>query len=340
MPQTITNRRNDSQFDANHDEYILDAALRDSRVFPYGCRSGVCGACKADLISGQVDYGNYDESALDQTEIDAGKVLLCQAIAISDVVIDVEEVAKASNIQIKLLPCRIKSLQKLADDVIQMDLALPKTRSFVFLPGQYIDILLKDGSRRSFSIANLPNDSATDGLELHIRLVEGGHFTPRVFNSLRERDLLRFEGPFGTYFMRSEHDRKILMIAGGTGFAPIKSLILNTLQENPEQEIHLFWGAREAGDLYMHELANGWQQQFVNFKYTPVLSENQDSAWSGETGWVHESVLRHYDDFSPFDVYTSGPPVMVKSIEEPLLEKGMDPAGFYFDSFVYAAAKG
>lgn len=339
MSQTITNQRNDSQFQANPGETILDAALRDNRIYPYGCRSGVCGACKCNLVSGKVDYGDYEDFALPEDEKEQGKVLLCQAIALEDVVIDVEEIRTGENIQIKMLPCRVGKIERKAEDVVRILLTLPKTQEFNYIAGQYIDIILKDGQRRSFSIANLPANAADEGIELHIRHVPDGHFTPRVFDSMKERDLLRFEGPFGTYFLQTEPEKPIIMIAGGTGFSPVKGLIEQAMAQCPDFDIHLFWGARDVQDLYMNDLVESWLKTYPGLKYTPVLSDysnNNGSTWQGETGFVHEAVCRAYEDVSQYDVYASGPPIMVDSVRDSLKEKQLNLERFYFDSFDFA----
>jgi CDP-4-dehydro-6-deoxyglucose reductase len=214
---------------------------------------------------------------------------------------------------------------------------LPKTQEFKFIAGQYIDIILKDGQRRSFSIANLPENTEEEGLELHIRHVPDGHFTPRVFDSMKERDLLRFEGPFGTYFLQSDPAQPIVMIAGGTGFSPVKGLIQQALAQNPDQSIHLFWGARDEQDLYMDSIAKTWSETYPNIKYTPVLSDSTSSDWTGETGYVHEIVEKSYQNFGKFDVYASGPPIMIDAVRNSLLAKGMNQDRFFFDSFEFAS---
>ncbi|MBX2868892.1 MAG: CDP-6-deoxy-delta-3,4-glucoseen reductase [Acidiferrobacterales bacterium] len=336
MAFSITNQRNDSVFNANDEESILDAALRDNRIYPYGCRNGACGACKCTLVSGDVDYGSYEDFALTDEEKAEGKVLICQAKPLSDVVIDVDEVMGGTNIRIKMMPCRVGKLERLAHDVVRLYLSLPKSQEFNYIAGQYIDIIMKDGQRRSFSIANQPTASVDEGLELHIRHVPDGHFTPRVFDSMKERDLLRMEGPFGTYFLQSEVDRPIIMIAGGTGFSPVKGLIDHAMATDPNYQIHLFWGARDEQDLYLNELVKEWQTQYPNFRYTPVLSESSDQNWQGATGWVHQEVDKQYNDVAEFDVYASGPPVMIDAIRGALLPKGLDISRFYFDSFDYA----
>ncbi len=337
MPFSVSNQRNNSCFVSHDDETILDAALRDSRIYPYGCRSGVCGACKSDLISGKVDYGTYEDFALTNEEKAQGKVLLCQAIPQQDVVIDVEEIMTGADIQIKMLPCRVGKIERVAADVVRLFLTLPKTQTFNFIAGQYLDIILKDGQRRSFSIANLPQQALQQGLELHIRHVVGGHFTPRVFDAMKASDLLRFEGPFGTYFLQSETDKPIIMIAGGTGFAPIQGLFQQAVAQNPKHDIHLFWGARDQQDLYMDDQVKQWLETYPNLKYTPVLSDNTAEDWAGDSGFVHEIVSKTYAHFDHYDVYASGPPIMIDAVRDSLLAKGMKPERFFFDSFEFAS---
>ncbi len=332
----ITNVYNGTSFYCQDGESVIDAALREQRIYPYGCRNGSCGACKTMLLSGEIDYGIYAEHALTENERQRGQVLLCQARPLSDIEIDVRELRSGKDIRIRMMPCRVIRLDPVAQDVVLMSLALPKGQDFNYLPGQYIDIVLKDGQRRSFSVANLPDEASEKGLELHVRRVPDGRFTPRIFDGLRLRDLLRFEGPFGTYFFKSDSGSKLLMIAGGTGFAPIKALIKQALNEHPEIRIHLFWGARNEQDLYMNDWIRNLQKTHSGLDYTPVLSEKWPDHWQGETGFVHEAACLHYDSFAEFDVYASGPPIMIESVRSSLLERGMNPDQFYFDSFEFA----
>ncbi len=336
MSFTVTVNDSQEQFDTQPGETILDAALRNNRIFPYGCRNGICGACKCNLLRGTVDYGHHEEFTLTEEEKGQGKLLICQAIPLENVTIDAVEVMAGRNIQIKMLPCRVNKMDRLADDVMRLNLALPKTQEFNFIPGQYIDLILKDGQRRSFSIANLPERTKEEGLELHIRLVPDGHFTPRVFHSMKERDLLRLEGPFGTYFLQTSPERPIIMVAGGTGFAPIKGLIESAIAAQEEYQIHLFWGVRDEKDLYLDSLSRTWASALPNFRYTPVLSESTSATWTGKTGFAHQAVLEAYEDFRPFDVYASGPPIMVDAIRDHLSQRGMLLEHFHFDSFEFA----
>jgi len=334
MSFTITNQKTGSQFVAEADEPILDAALRQGIVFPYSCRGGTCGSCKAQLVSGEVQYENQPR-AITEEERQAGKALLCQARAGTDITLDSNEIAASNAIEIKMLPCRVSELQPLAHDVMLMKLKLPASQNFNYLPGQYIDIMLRDGRRRSFSLASRANPGQE--LELHIRHVPGGHFTSRVFDSVKVKDLLRFQGPFGTFFLREDSTAPVILMAGGTGLAPIKAILEKVFDENSSREFRLFWGVRQARDLYFHEQLLAWVEQHPNFRYVPVLSEPlADDDWQGETGFVHETVLKEVPDMSAYEVYTCGPPVMIEAARSRFPAAGLDPDRLYFDSFDYA----
>jgi CDP-4-dehydro-6-deoxyglucose reductase len=299
----VTLRSSEKQFEANIDETVLEAALRAGFVLPYSCRTGSCGTCKAFVASGHVDYGVYQQQALSDAERAQGYALLCRAKPRSDLVVQAREVVAAEGIDIKILPCRVAQMDLLSPDVMGLQLTLPKNQTLKYLPGQYIDILLRGGRRRSFSIANGAARGAV--INLHIRRVPGGEFTNHVFTGLKERDLLRFQGPFGTFFLREDSTAPVIFMAGGTGFAPIKAIIEHALASNASRPMHLFWGVRARGDLYMSDLAESWALANDQFQFTPVLSEPlaQDQ-WSGKTGWVHEA--------------------------------GLAPDRFYFDSFEFA----
>jgi len=317
-------------------ESVLDAALRQGIVLPYSCRTGSCATCKGKVVSGEVDRGEYQEQALTPAERDAGYALLCQARALSDLEVEAREVAVAEEIEIKQLPCRVVSLRPLAHDVMEMRIKLPQNQRFHYLPGQYIDLLMRDGRRRSFSIANPPDEEGV--LELHVRRVPDGYLTNYIFEGMRERDLLRFQGPLGTFFLRDgEETRPLIFVAGGTGFAPIKAILEQAFEDGIRRPIHFFWGARAVRDLYMRELAESWAQRHDNFQFTPVLSEPRpDDAWSGDTGWVHEAVTLHYPDLSGFQVYASGPPPMIEALRGSFAEHGLPGDQLFFDSFEFS----
>jgi len=324
------------QLDVDDNETILDAALRHGLSFPYGCRGGACGACMGKVVSGTIDYrGDRPRGISEQEEI-AGQVLFCQAYPSSDLEIEVHEILAQEEIRVKTLPVRLAHKEKLSHDIMQLKLQLPQSERLQFLAGQYIDILLADGRRRAFSLANAPHND--DYLELHVRHVEGGEFTDKVFDSLQEKSLLRVEGPHGDFFLREESDRPMLMIGGGTGFAPLKGIIEHALASDHHRPMHLFCGVRAQRDLYMDEMVKGWMQQHDFVQYTPVLSEpNADEAWSGAVGFVHQEVLKQYQNLADFDIYMSGPPIMVKSARDAFREQGVADENMFYDSFDYAA---
>ena len=323
------------EFSAEKNETILEAALRQGVGLPYGCRNGACGKCAGEVISGETEYDTGALRALAKKEYEAGKTLFCQACASSDLEIKVREIVKNTDIEIKTLPCRVEKMELLTHDVMKLLLKLPETERLQFLAGQYLEILLKDGKRRAFSIANAPHDDAY--IELHIRHVPDGHFGDFVFDGLKEKDLMRIEGPLGSYFLREDSNRPIILMGGGTGFAPLKGMLEHMFYTDSERPIHLFCGVRSKRDLYMDEMLQQWLKQHTNLKYTAVLSEPmEEDDWRGETGFVHESVVRHYPDLSGFDVYLSGPPPMVKAGMDLFYEKGLPETQIYSDSFEYS----
>jgi CDP-4-dehydro-6-deoxyglucose reductase len=266
----------------------------------------------------------------------AGKALFCQARAGGDLTIDVREVDAARDIEIKTLPCRVEKLDHLAHDVIRICLKLPSTERLQFLAGQYIDVLIRDHEPRAFSIANAPHDD--EFVELHIRYVEGGLFTDQVFHHMREKTLLRIRGPLGTFFLREDSERPIILIGGGTGFAPLKGMLEHAFEAGMTRPLHLFRGVRARRDLYLGDLPARWLRTHAHFSYTPVLSEPlAGDNWQGETGFVTDAVIRQYPDLTGHDVYMSGPPVMVEAGHRLFRKHGLDESRFFSDAFEYAA---
>lgn len=324
------------QFEVRTGETLLDAALRQGLALPYGCRNGSCGSCKGRVLSGQFQY-TYGERppGLDAQEEANGLALFCQVIPGSDMRIEAREIHRVGDLQVKILPCRAEQLRQAAHDVMVIQLKLPAAERLQFLAGQYLEILLKDGRRRAFSIANPPHEDAC--IELHIRHVEGGTFTDHVFADMKARTLLRIEGPFGNFFLREDSDRPMLLIGGGTGLAPLKSMIEHAFHVGLTRPMHLFWGVRARRDLYMDEVPNRWAAEHEDFQYTPVLSEPRpEDAWPGETGTVVAAVLRHYPNLSGFDAYIAGPPAMCEAARDAFREQGLPAERMFSDAFEYA----
>jgi CDP-4-dehydro-6-deoxyglucose reductase len=337
MPYQITIQPSGHKFSVNEDETILSAALREGFTLPYGCRNGACGSCKGKVLQGRVDYGKYQSTTLKPEEIAEGKALFCVAKPLTDLVIEAKEIRAAGEVPVRTLPCRVQKLERLADDVMLMQLKLPASERLQFLAGQYIDFLLKDGRRRSYSIANPPH--ADEFIELHLRHVPGGRFTDHVFSAMKEKDILRFEGPHGSFFIREESDKPMIFVAGGTGFAPIKSMLEHLFAEESNRQLILYWGARAKKDIYMAGLPIQWQQLHSNFSFIPVLSDPlPDDRWQGRFGYVHQAVMEDFKDLSGFDVYACGAPAMVDAARSAFTQScGLPEDAFYADSFVYQA---
>ncbi|MSQ54042.1 MAG: CDP-6-deoxy-delta-3,4-glucoseen reductase [Betaproteobacteria bacterium] len=324
-------------FQTEEGETVLTAALRQGFILPYGCKNGACGTCKARLIDGTVDYGSYQAKALTEEEKAQGKALLCQAKPLSDLTIEARAVGTSKDIPIRTLPCRVQKLEKVTEDVILLSLKLPANERLQFLAGQYIEFLLKDRSRRSFSMGTAPHDD--EFIQLHVRHVPGGQFTDHVFGKMKERDILRFEGPHGTFFLREDSAKPIVFVASGTGFAPIKAILEHAFNKGNGRPMVLYWGGRRPRDLYLHALAEGWAREHANFRYVPVISDAlPEDAWSGRTGFVHRAVMQDFPDLSGHQVYACGVPIMVDSAKKDFIEKCRLPEDeFYADSFTTQA---
>jgi len=314
-------------------ETLLEAALRQNIGLPYGCRNGACGACKGMLRAGELVYGEYQERALHPAEKAAGKALTCCTRPVGDIVFEVRELAGAKDLAIRTMPCRVERIEKVADEVAILYLKLPTGERLQFLAGQYIDILLKEGKRRSFSLANAPHDDQF--LQLHVRRTPGGAFSKWVFDEMKERTILRFEGPLGTFFLREDSDKPMLFVAGGTGFAPVKAQIEHAFHHGVDRQMVLYWGVRSLSDLYLADLPMQWQRQHANFSFVPVLSEPlPGDAWQGRTGFVHQAVLDDFDSLAGFQVYACGAPAMTDIARQTFVEqKGLPEDEFYCDAF-------
>lgn len=341
MSFQVTVQPSQHQFPADPTKSVLDAALAAGILLPYSCRSGACSTCKARVVSGTVEGGNSAAQILTPEEIDAGFTLLCQARATSDLVIESREIRLASDIQIRKLPSRVTSIERPAADVALLKLQLPATESFRFYAGQYVEIILKDGKRRSYSMANPPHDAAA--LELHIRHLPGGLFTDHVFGAgatqMKEREILRVEGPFGSFFLREDSDLPIVMLASGTGFAPIKAIVEHMAHQNIQRPVTLYWGGRRPADLYMSELAQHWAKTLPNFKFIPVVSDARpEDGWTGRTGFVHRAVMEDFPSLMGHQVYACGAPIVVESARREFVTQcALPDEAFFADAFTSEA---
>jgi len=320
-------------------ETVLAAGLRQGLALPFGCQSGTCASCRVRLLEGRVERGAA--RALSQAEIDAGYILMCQAQPLSDLELRLDQPERLEELRPRQLPVRVIERTQLSHDVVGLWTQLPRPalsaaeggKPFRYLPGQYMDFLVGDGRRRSFSIANAPSPAET--LEFHLRVTPGGLFAHYAQDDLPQKAILRLEGPLGAFYVREDSDRLPLMMAGGTGFAPIKAMLESQFRNGLSRPLHLFWGARSRRDLYLHGLAQDWTRQHSRFRYTPVLSE-PDADWTGERGLVHEALLRAYPKLAGHEVYMAGPPAMVHAGKQAFAEAGLDADHLYYDSFDYA----
>lgn len=325
------------QFSCEADETILAAAIRASVGLPYGCKNGACGSCKGKLIAGSVELGAHQERALSAADQTTGHTLFCCAVPTSDVVIEAREVLGVGEFPIKKVPVRVAKLERAADDVMIVSLQLPATERMQYKAGQYVEFLLKDNKRRAYSIATPPHSDEL--LTLHIRHMPGGVFTDHVFGAMKERDILRFEGPLGSFFLREDSTKPIVLLASGTGFAPIKAIIEQWVHAKSTRPVTLYWGGRRPKDLYMHALCEEWAKTLPNFRYVPVVSDAlTDDGWSGRSGFVHQAVMQDLPDLSGHQVYACGAPVMVDAAQKDFTTQCRLPANeFYADAFTSEA---
>jgi len=328
MTYQISVHPNGPTFEAETHETLLEAALRQKLLLPYGCKSGACGACRGQILQGQIDPGPVQPFALPEADRVAGAALLCCARAQSDLTI--EHPGIIDLFSPKIIPARVERMTLRAPDVMEIALRLPAGETFPFYAGQFIDFLLPNGARRSYSIANAPEQEGM--LELHIRKVPDGQFTTQVFTTMKVKDILRLEGPLGSFFLR-ESDKPALLLASGTGFAPIKAIIEHALAQGMTRPFHLYWGCRTAADLY-HDLPQHWAETHAWFRYTPVLSD-PDAKWMGRTGFVHQAVLQDYPDLSGHQVYACGNPAMIEAARADFVAQGLRKREFFADAFTF-----
>jgi len=337
MTFQITVQPSGHQFSCESDETILSAAIRAGIGLPYGCKNGACGSCKGKVIEGAVAHKPYQQRALPREETIQGYSLFCCAVPESELVIEAREVAGNSDYPVRKMPTRVIAIHKAAPDVAIVTLQLPANEALAYRAGQYIEFLLKDGKRRAYSIARAP--SLEGPIELHIRHMPGGEFTDHVFGTMKERDILRFEGPLGTFFLREESDKPIVLLASGTGFAPVKALIEHLMHLQSPRPVRLYWGGRRPRDMYMDELCRAWETTLPDFRYVPVVSDAlPEDNWQGRAGFVHAAVMQDIPDLSGYQVYACGaPPVIEAARRDYVAQCGLPAGEFYADAFISEA---
>lgn len=330
-------------FSVEADETVLEAALRQSINLPYGCKNGACGSCKGRLLTGKITHGDHSQSALSPADETAGATLLCCAHPQTDLLIEVREVQGGGDIPVRKVPCRINTIKFASDDVAILQLQLPASERFQFLAGQYLEFLLKDNKRRAYSIASAPHEEGP--VELHIRHLPGGLFTDPLFGQtadgkqIKEKDILRFEGPLGSFFLREDSKKPIIFLASGTGFAPIKAILTSIQNKKIDREIHFYWGGRRPKDLYMDSLCQEFTHTIPGFHYIPVISEAlPEDGWQGRTGFVHRAVMHDFSDLSSYQVYACGAPIVIAAARTDFVKECRLPEEeFFADSFTSEA---
>lgn len=317
-------------------ETILAAGIRHGINLPYGCKDGACGSCKCKKLSGVVTHGDHQDKALSSDEEAQGFVLTCCGVPSGDVVLESRQVTAAGAFAVRKMPVRVSTLERLSDDVVRLLLQKPATEPFLYHAGQYLEFLLKDGTRRSYSMGNAPHTlSEGAAIELHIRHMPGGLFTDQVFGTMKVRDILRIEAPFGSFYLREDSDKPIILLASGTGFAPIKAIIEHMQHGAVARPVTLYWGGRRPADLYMDNWVRTKVTEMPNLQYVPVVSDaTPDDHWTGRTGFVHQAVLQDQPDLSAYQVYACGAPIVVDSARHDYLLAGLPADEFHADAFI------
>ena len=339
----ITVEPSGRNFVAQGDETILSSAIRQGVGLPYGCKDGACGSCKCKKLSGEVTHGPHQSKALSAEEEIAGFVLTCCATARSDVMLESRQVTDIGAFPIRKMPARVLSLLRKSHDVMQLRLQMPAGEPMRFHAGQYVEFILRDGARRSYSMANAPHTllEPGTGIELHVRHMPGGRFTDHVFGAMKEKEILRIEGPYGSFFLREESTKPIVLLASGTGFAPIKALLEHMRFKNIDRPATLYWGGRRPEDLYMDDWLQAQLAEMPQLRYVPVVSNaTPEDNWTGRTGFVHRAVLEDFADLSGHQVYACGAPIVVESAKRDYVaEAGLPEEEFFADAFTTEADK-
>jgi CDP-4-dehydro-6-deoxyglucose reductase len=312
-------------------ETLLDAGLREGIALPFECRNGGCGQCKATLASGTVAYGAYQGGVLTQAERDAGIVLTCSCTPTSDLELEYVPAKAPTGFAVRRRAATVETLERLAPDVMRVILKL-EDGPIEFYAGQYINVILEDGAKRSFSFATAPQ--VHDRIELHLRRIPGGRFTTQVFETMKAGDRLGFEGPLGSFFLRENTDKPMIFVAGSTGFAPVKSMLEYAFSRGLKRPLFLYWGVKRPQDLYLASLPEQWAKEHGNFRFVPVISDPRpEDRWQGRTGLVHEAILADFPSLAGYQVYACGSVGMVEAAHPAFRARGLDQDDCFSDVF-------
>ncbi|CNK46597.1 CDP-6-deoxy-delta-3%2C4-glucoseen reductase [Yersinia enterocolitica] len=324
MPFNIKLQPSGIIFDAEESMTILDSALENNINIEYSCKDGTCGSCKARLISGEVEQDN--NTSLTNEDISNGFILTCCSKPKSDMEINVKYYPELSHITKKTYPCKLDNIEFISNDIAILTLRLPPASKIEYFSGQFIDLII-NGQRRSYSIANAPDKK----IELHIRKVPNGLFSEIIFNELKLQQLLRIEGPQGTFFVR-DNSRPLIFLAGGTGFAPVKAMVEELISKNDKRPIHIYWGMPES-KLFYSDIAQKWAAEYPHIQYVPVVS-GEDRSWHGQTGFVHKAVINDFPELSHYSIYACGSLAMISAAQQELIQYGLAEDQFFSDAFV------
>lgn len=340
LAHTITVLPSTRSFEVFRDETVLAAAIRQGVTLPYGCKDGACGSCKCQMTQGQVDMQPYATKALSEEEKAQGYILTCRALPQKDLVIESRQVTHEDAFALRKMPVRVSTLEVAAPDVMIVSMQLPAMETFRYHAGQYVEFILKDGSRRAYSMATAPHRQAqAPAMELHIRHLPGGKFTDHVFGDMKPKEILRIEGPFGSFFLQEASERPIIMLASGTGFAPVKAMLEHMQHKAITRPVHFYWGARRPRDLYQNDWVLTMQAQMPNLQYIPVVSDAlAEDRWQGRTGFVHQAVLDDFPTLAGHEVYACGAPIVVETARRTFTsERNLPAEQFFSDAFISEA---
>ena len=339
MAYSVTLQPSGHRYEVPEGKSILAAGLEAGNFMPYSCKQGVCNSCKGRIIEGRVDYGDSHPAYFSDADRAAGLALLCQSTPLTDCVIEVKEIDGIAGIKPKIVPCRVTDLNLLAPDVMHLRVRLPMNENMLFISGQYVDFLFKDGTRRSYSIANTHAVEGVRALEFHIRHTPGGAFTGKLFSgAVKAGEVMRFEGPLGSFHLR-DSTKPAVLVASGTGFGPVKAMLEFALTHGDTRPMTLYWGCRSKRDLYQFDLPHEWARAHPHFTYVPVLSEAEpEDGWTGRAGFVHRAVMDDFPDLSAHQVYACGAPVVVDAARRDFTAQcRLSEDEFFADSFLTAA---